>query len=157
MSPARTCPSTIVPEAHRDKVGFRATVTRSVAPWHPPRYRIGRDIYPKMTYREVMVRWKESAYLLLTALAEGENHGYALARRVVELSDGQIKVGAGTLYGTLERLQGAGLIELVREEVVDGRNRRIYAITGGGRQVLRDRAAQLTKQAGVMRQALGPA
>ena len=104
-----------------------------------------------------MTRWKESAYLLLTALAERENHGYALAQRVHELSDGHVKVGPGTLYGTLDRLQGACLIELVREEVVDGRNRRIYAITSTGREVLADRAAQLARRAVAMKRALRPA
>jgi DNA-binding PadR family transcriptional regulator len=102
-----------------------------------------------------MTRWKESAYLLLTALAERENHGYALAQRVTQLSEGHVTVGPGTLYGTLDRLQAAELIELVRDEVVDGRNRRIYAITGTGRETLRERAAHLAKRAASMHRALG--
>jgi len=113
------------------------------------------DIYQKLTYRDGVTRWKESAYLLLTALAQRENHGYALAQRVHELSDGDLKLGPGTLYGTLDRLQGAELIELTREEVVDGRNRRIYAITGAGTELLADRAAVLAQQLVIMNQALG--
>lgn len=101
-----------------------------------------------------MFKLKESAYLLLTALAERENHGYALAQRVHELSDGHVKVGPGTLYGTLDRLQGEGLIALVREEVVDGRNRRIYAISGTGRTVVGERAAHLAQRAASMQRAL---
>jgi DNA-binding PadR family transcriptional regulator len=101
--------------------------------------------------------WKESAYLLLTALAERDGHGYALARRVRELSDGHVRVGPGTLYATLDRLLDAGLIGLVRDEVVDGRNRRVYSITGAGRTVLCDRAAHLAARAASMHRALGTA
>jgi DNA-binding PadR family transcriptional regulator len=102
-----------------------------------------------------VIRWKESAYLLLTALAEGDNHGYALAQRANELSGGSVRVAAGTLYATLDRLQSEGLIELRREEVVDGRNRRVYALTGVGRAALHDRAAQLADRVSQMQRALG--
>lgn len=46
----------------------------------------------------------------MLALLEGELHGYALMRRVGELSDGAVKMGPGTLYGTLNRLVDDGLI-----------------------------------------------
>ncbi len=103
-----------------------------------------------------MARWSDTAYLLLTALAEGDDHGYALAQRVDQLTGGDVRIGAGTLYGTLDKLRGANLIELVREEVVDGRNRRIYSIAGMGREALRDRLVRLEKQALSIHRALGP-
>jgi DNA-binding PadR family transcriptional regulator len=102
-----------------------------------------------------MKRWNESAYLLLAALAEGDNHGYALAQRVEELSDGHVTVGPGTLYGVLDRLQQAQLIELRREIVVDGRNRRVFGLTGSGRDALHQRADQLARRAVTMQRALG--
>jgi hypothetical protein len=55
------------------------------------------------------------------ALLEGELHGYALMRRVDELSDGAVKMGPGTLYGTLNRLvtdvladELAGILDVMR-------------------------------------------
>ena len=49
------------------------------------------------------------------ALLDGELHGYALMRRVDELSDGGVRMGPGTLYGTLNRLVEGGLIEETTE------------------------------------------
>ena len=53
----------------------------------------------------------EQAYLLLLALADGRQHGYGLVGAVRELSGGSVQLGAGTLYGNLDRMLAAGLIE----------------------------------------------
>ena len=47
---------------------------------------------------------------IVLALLEGEMHGYALMRRVEEQSDGAVRMGPGTLYGTINRLLADGLI-----------------------------------------------
>ncbi|HUQ40724.1 MAG TPA: helix-turn-helix transcriptional regulator, partial [Acidimicrobiales bacterium] len=52
---------------------------------------------------------------IVLALLDGELHGYALMRRVEELSDGAVRMGPGTLYGTLNRLVEDGLIEETTE------------------------------------------
>jgi DNA-binding PadR family transcriptional regulator len=70
---------------------------------------------------------------LVLALLDGEQHGYALMRRVEELSDGTVRMGAGTLYGTLNRLLDDGLIVETRRDE-DGR-RRYYELTATGRTV----------------------
>jgi DNA-binding PadR family transcriptional regulator len=75
-----------------------------------------------------------SLYLVL-ALLEGEQHGYALMTRVAELSDGAWRMGPGTLYGTLNRLVGDGLIEETRVDRDDDGRRRYYALTTTGRAV----------------------
>jgi DNA-binding PadR family transcriptional regulator len=83
-----------------------------------------------------------SLYLVL-ALLEGEQHGYALMQRVAELSDGAWRMGPGTLYGTLNRLVGDGLIEETHvDSDADGR-RRYYALTPGGRAVAADEVRRL--------------
>jgi DNA-binding PadR family transcriptional regulator len=82
---------------------------------------------------------------LILALLEGENHGYALMRLVEELSDGAVRMGPGTLYGTLNRLLGDGLIVEVTGERADGDNgdrRRYYRLTGLGGQIAQ---AELTR------------
>ncbi|MFC5887752.1 PadR family transcriptional regulator [Kitasatospora sp. CM 4170] len=86
---------------------------------------------------------QEPTMLLLTALADAPRHGYALIQEVAAISDGRVKMRTGTLYGALDRLLQQGLIEVAAEEVVDGRARRTYALTGGGREVLAAEAQRL--------------
>ncbi len=74
----------------------------------------------------------EQAYLVLLSLAEGPRHGYAIVQAVLGLSDGATRLGAGTLYGLLDRLGTAGMVEPAGEEVVDGRLRRYYRLTEQG-------------------------
>jgi DNA-binding PadR family transcriptional regulator len=82
---------------------------------------------------------------VVLALLGGELHGYALMRRVDELSDGAVRMGPGTLYGTLNRLVDTGLIEETtdRRARPDGERRRYYQLTGAGRQVALDELARL--------------
>jgi len=70
--------------------------------------------------------------LILTALASGPKHGYAVLREVDEISHGRVSLRPGTLYTALDRLCGERLAETDHEEVVDGRLRRYYRITGLG-------------------------
>jgi PadR family transcriptional regulator, regulatory protein PadR len=90
----------------------------------------------------------EAMYLVLASLGEGPTHGYELIGRANVLSGGRVKLAVATLYGTLDRLTLRGHIELVREEIVDGRARRTYAITSSGSDALDDeveRMAQLVR------------
>lgn len=72
---------------------------------------------------------------IVLALLDGELHGYALMRRVSELSDGAVKMGPGTLYGTLNRLVDDGLIIETSGRVThtDSERRRYYELTANGR------------------------
>ena len=79
---------------------------------------------------------REQTYLVLLSLSTGPLHGYAVIGAVEELSDGVVRLGPGTLYGALDRLAAEGLVEVGGEEVVDGRHRRYYALTGQGRNQL---------------------
>lgn len=75
---------------------------------------------------------------LLLALADEPQgkHGYALAREVEELTGGQIRMGPGTLYGSIQRLLDAALIEERRTRAGDDERRRYYRLTPFGRTVL---------------------
>lgn len=81
---------------------------------------------------------------LVLALLEGESHGYALMRRVEELSAGAVRMGPGTLYGTLNRLLGDGLIvETTDRPREDNERRRYYRLTGEGARVAGDELDRL--------------
>jgi DNA-binding PadR family transcriptional regulator len=76
---------------------------------------------------------------ILLALADERQgkHGYAVAREVEELTEGQIRMGPGTLYGSFQRMLDAELIEERRSRAADdGERRRYYRITTFGRRVL---------------------
>jgi PadR family transcriptional regulator PadR len=87
---------------------------------------------------------QEASFLILTALAGGSQHGYAIITDVEQISEGRVQLKAGTLYAALDRLTGEGLVEPDREEIVDNRLRRYYRITGAG-------AERLTQEAGRLR------
>ncbi len=72
------------------------------------------------------------ALFVLTALAAEPQHGYAVIQDVLRISEGRLRLHAGSLYAILDRLREAGLIEVDHEEVVDSRLRRYYRLTGAG-------------------------
>jgi DNA-binding PadR family transcriptional regulator len=83
---------------------------------------------------------------ILLALAAGDRHGYGVMKDVLRQSDGAVRLGAGTIYGTLQRLIEAGLaVEAPRAgpKTVDGRARRYYRITAKGRDALQADVARL--------------
>jgi DNA-binding PadR family transcriptional regulator len=75
-------------------------------------------------------RWSEPGLLVLSSLAGGERHGYAMVSDIEEMAG--VHLGPGTLYGALARLEEQGLIEALPSE---GR-RRPYRITAEGSRVL---------------------
>ena len=79
---------------------------------------------------------REPTFLILTALAREPMHGYAIIGEVAALSDGRLSLRPGTLYGALDRLTDAGLVEVDREETVDGRLRRYYRLSPSGEATL---------------------
>ncbi|WP_024286031.1 PadR family transcriptional regulator [Cellulomonas sp. KRMCY2] len=85
----------------------------------------------------------EQAYLVLLSLVDQPRHGYGIVQAVVDLSAGATALGAGTLYGLLDRLGGAGLVEPSGEEVVDGRLRRYYRLTEAGTAAVATETARL--------------
>lgn len=76
---------------------------------------------------------REPTFFVLLSLLSGPMHGYGIAKRTEQLSDGRVALTAGTLYGALDRLVDEALIEIDRAEVVSGRTRRYYRISDQGR------------------------
>src|SRR5215208_1196400 len=76
---------------------------------------------------------------ILLALADGELHGYAIAQDIEGTTGGQIRMGPGTLYGSIQRMLAASLIEespVKRRADDDDERRRYYRMTSFGRRVL---------------------
>src|SRR6202451_3788867 len=75
---------------------------------------------------------QEPTFLILTALAAGAQHGYGIMTDGARISDGRVRLRAGTLYAALDRLKADGMVSSDKDEVVDGRLRRYYRITDEG-------------------------
>ena len=75
----------------------------------------------------------ETVYYILLALTE-PTHGYVLMQKVEELSDGQVRLAAGTLYGAIENLLKKGFITSMPSDDV---RRKVYAISQAGKEILR--------------------
>ena len=85
---------------------------------------------------------------ILLALADEARHGYAIKQDVEERTGGAIRLGPGTLYEAIQRLQDSGLIEESRSRALDPVNgqeaqRRYYALTERGWATLREEVQQL--------------
>lgn len=74
--------------------------------------------------------------LVLAILAEGESYGYAIIRRVGELSNGQLQWTDGMLYPVLHRLERQGLVASRWRSSETGRRRKYYRLTKEGRAQL---------------------
>ena len=97
---------------------------------------------------------REPTFWILTALASAPRHGYGVIQEASALSDGRVVLQAGTLYAALDRLVDEGLVAVEREEVVGGRLRRYYRLTGAGATVLGEESARLTANAAAARSRL---
>jgi DNA-binding PadR family transcriptional regulator len=83
---------------------------------------------------------------ILMALAKGESHGYAIMQDIETSTDGQFRIGPGTLYGSIKRMLASGWIEEVDERPdpdLDDERRRYYRLAGLGRQVAQAEAQRL--------------
>lgn len=80
--------------------------------------------------------------LVLAILAEGDSYGYAILKRVRELSSSELDWSDGMLYPLLHRLERLGQVESGWGTSPEGRRRRYYAITGSGRAQLADQRRQ---------------
>jgi DNA-binding PadR family transcriptional regulator len=116
----------------------RTACRKSALPIHRPTvYNVG------MAERAM----QEATFMILTALADGRQHGYGIIMDVAQISGGRVRLRASTLYTALDRLRADELIAVDREEIVDGRLRRYYRLTPAGTKRLGAEAARLQAHA----------
>ena len=91
------------------------------------------------------IRLTPPLFHILLSLTEGEKHGYGIMLEVRQRTGGNVKLGPGSLYWSLDRLEECGLIaEAGDQKTGSGEERRVYyRLTGKGRNTLRDETAKL--------------
>src|SRR5260370_4227295 len=100
---------------------------------------------------ERCLAFSRAALRVLLVLAGGELHGYGIMREAARQSDGQYKLGPGTLYDNLRKLMTQGIVEESRKQPWSEDSRRgYYRLTGLGRRVL---SAEVVRLEGVLREA----
>ncbi len=95
-----------------------------------------------------------AVYHILLALADGDKHGYAIMKDVEAQTEGGMRMGPGTLYGSIKRMLAAGLIQEAGERPdpgLDDERRRYYRLTGLGRQVVGAESERLAQAVTVAR------
>ena len=89
-----------------------------------------------------------AVFHILLALADGDKHGYAIMKDVENQTMGRLKLGPGTLYGTIKRLLTASLIVEIDERPdpeLDNERRRYYRLTALGRKLASEENQWLTQ------------
>lgn len=94
--------------------------------------------------------------LVLGILADGESYGYAIARRVHELSDGKLEWADGMLYPLLHRLERQGFVTATWRTSDEGRRRKYYALSDAGRRALAEHRSQWAVADRVLGRVWGP-
>ena len=85
-----------------------------------------------MNYNKLLPLTETTFYIMLALTAPG--HGYAVMQKVEELSNGKVRIAAGTMYGAIENLTRQKLIEAVETE---DKRRKVYQLSEAGRLVLK--------------------
>ncbi len=96
-----------------------------------------------------------AVFHILISLADGEKHGYGIMKNVETQTRGQIKMGPGTMYGSIKRMLAAGLIEETEERPdpeLDDERRRYYRLTAVGRKVAVAETERLSQVLKIARQ-----
>jgi DNA-binding PadR family transcriptional regulator len=101
---------------------------------------------------EKMLPLTPAVFHILLALADGDKHGYGIMREVSDRTDGQMRMGPGTLYGSIKRMLEQGLIEEAEERPdpeLDDERRRYYRLTDFGQKVAVAESRRLRQLVGI--------
>lgn len=116
----------------------------------------GVPIFPLLEYARCMSQsLTTSAFWILTVLASGRRHGYDILSETRTASDGRVSLKVATLYAALERLESEGSIRADGDEIVNGRARRYYVLTGEGKTRLETEARTMSQASAAALRQLG--
>ncbi len=95
-----------------------------------------------------------AVFHILLALSDGERHGYGIMREIEARTAGTVRMGPGTLYGSIKRMLADGLIVEMDERpdpALDDQRRRYYRLTHRGERVAQAEAVRLERLVGIAR------
>lgn len=98
---------------------------------------------------EELLPMTPAVFNILLALADGDKHGYAIMQELEANTEGAVKMGSGTLYGTIKHMLSSGLFEESDERPdpeLDDERRRYYRLSDLGQPALRVEAEYLERQ-----------
>lgn len=98
---------------------------------------------------------KDLPAIVLAILAEGPAHGYAIARRVEEISENLLRMREGSLYPALRVLEQDGLVTAQWETPPAGPARKVYSLTAAGRTEMAKRTKELRQYVSLIETILG--
>jgi DNA-binding PadR family transcriptional regulator len=90
-----------------------------------------------------------AVFHVLLALADGPLHGYAIMQAVERSAGEELKMGPGTIYGSIQRMEDAGLLRELASR--PGDRRRVFGLLPAGRRALEAEARRLTRLAALVR------
>jgi DNA-binding PadR family transcriptional regulator len=130
-------------------VGWNRSTSRLTVPAVPSsKYVHHGYTHPVNTAPESLLPLPSATFHILVALADDDRHGYAILKEVAARTDGTVRLGAGTLYRSIERMLQQGLIREISSRPakdMDDERRRYYRITPFGRAVARAEARRLAQ------------
>ncbi|HET8840574.1 MAG TPA: PadR family transcriptional regulator [Ktedonobacteraceae bacterium] len=97
---------------------------------------------------ENMLPLSPAVFHILLALADGEKHGYGIMKEITQRTDGSMRIGPGTLYGSIGRMMESGLIEASTnrpDPELDDERRRYYRLTNFGLRVAEAESRRLAQ------------
>jgi DNA-binding PadR family transcriptional regulator len=92
---------------------------------------------------ESLLPLPQAVFQIMLALTEGERHGYAIMQEVAASTGGKVRLGPGTLYGSIKRMVEQGLIQEDAGSSLDDERRRYYRLTPFGRRVASAEASRV--------------
>ena len=90
--------------------------------------------------KRIYIPMTESGFYILYCL-QTPQHGYGISQQVKKMTGGAVTISAGTMYGTLSKMEADGLIRFCREED----KRKLYQITGLGREILETEISRIER------------
>jgi DNA-binding PadR family transcriptional regulator len=103
---------------------------------------------------EAMLPLTPAVFHILLALVDGERHGYGIMQEILGRTEGKVRMGPGTLYGSIKRMQVEGLIKesgMRPDPSLDDERRRYYRLTDFGLHVTQAEAQRLAQLVSVAR------
>ena len=87
----------------------------------------------------------ESYYYILLCLSKGANHGYGIMQMTEKLSDGDVTIGSGTMYGATSNMMKKGWIKEIMSDISGIERKRLYSLTEEGREALHNEIKRLKR------------